>query len=271
MVNWGDRARKMESLHIFTSEWGFSLVLLTPTESFFFLTFPYISPFLVKPHPQGSCTPLVVATLHPQAVGVPMATQYPLPLALGCGAGRPSLLEQTATVLVKRDPPRTPPLTWSSFIFPAPIFSPLAAGIAQLSSFFLLSCYIKAKKTITTRDQIYWDAGCGACILPLYGGTIFFFLSVFPPHSFSCLFFISACLPFVFLPDSSSFLPPPFSLSAGRLQAWNACADSPVFAARSFLSWCSPFPHLLLFLSSFRGGRSPCPQLSHKKGLHSSS
>uniref|UniRef100_A0A4W4EQP2 non-specific serine/threonine protein kinase n=1 Tax=Electrophorus electricus TaxID=8005 RepID=A0A4W4EQP2_ELEEL len=42
---------------------------------------------------QGSCTPLMVATLHPQP------SQYPLPLALGCGAGRPSLLEQTATVL----------------------------------------------------------------------------------------------------------------------------------------------------------------------------
>ncbi|KAI5093602.1 homeodomain-interacting protein kinase 1-like isoform X2, partial [Silurus meridionalis] len=48
---------------------------------------------------QGSCTPLMVTTLHPQAAGVPMAAQYPLPLALGCGAGRPSLLEQTATVL----------------------------------------------------------------------------------------------------------------------------------------------------------------------------
>ncbi|XP_060713550.1 homeodomain-interacting protein kinase 1 isoform X2 [Tachysurus vachellii] len=48
---------------------------------------------------QGSCTPLMVATLHPQAAGVPLAAQYPLPLALGCGVGRPSLLEQTATVL----------------------------------------------------------------------------------------------------------------------------------------------------------------------------
>ncbi|TSY83921.1 Homeodomain-interacting protein kinase 2 [Bagarius yarrelli] len=48
---------------------------------------------------QDSCTPLMVATLHPQAAGVPIAAQYPLPLALGCGAGRPSLLEQTATVL----------------------------------------------------------------------------------------------------------------------------------------------------------------------------
>uniref|UniRef100_A0AAR2JL82 non-specific serine/threonine protein kinase n=1 Tax=Pygocentrus nattereri TaxID=42514 RepID=A0AAR2JL82_PYGNA len=46
---------------------------------------------------QGSCTPLMVATLHPHAPGVP--SQYSLPLALGCGAGRPSLLEQTATVL----------------------------------------------------------------------------------------------------------------------------------------------------------------------------
>uniref|UniRef100_A0A8B9LM79 non-specific serine/threonine protein kinase n=1 Tax=Astyanax mexicanus TaxID=7994 RepID=A0A8B9LM79_ASTMX len=34
---------------------------------------------------QGSCTPLMVATLHPHAPGV--SSQYPLPLALGCGAG----------------------------------------------------------------------------------------------------------------------------------------------------------------------------------------
>ncbi|XP_056092624.1 homeodomain-interacting protein kinase 1 isoform X2 [Rhinichthys klamathensis goyatoka] len=46
---------------------------------------------------QGSCTPLMVATLHPHTAGV--ASQYPLPLALGCGAGRPALLEQTAAVL----------------------------------------------------------------------------------------------------------------------------------------------------------------------------
>ncbi|KAI1890702.1 hypothetical protein AGOR_G00156360 [Albula goreensis] len=46
---------------------------------------------------QGSCTPLMVATLHPHVAAV--APQYSLPLALGCGAGRPALLEQTATVL----------------------------------------------------------------------------------------------------------------------------------------------------------------------------
>ncbi|XP_057217400.1 homeodomain-interacting protein kinase 1 isoform X2 [Triplophysa rosa] len=46
---------------------------------------------------QGSCTPLMVATLQPHTAGV--ASQYPLPLALGCGAGRSALLDQTATVL----------------------------------------------------------------------------------------------------------------------------------------------------------------------------
>ncbi|KAJ8360611.1 hypothetical protein SKAU_G00171360 [Synaphobranchus kaupii] len=46
---------------------------------------------------QGSCTPLMVATLHPHVAAV--GPQYSLPLALGCGAGRPALLEQTATVL----------------------------------------------------------------------------------------------------------------------------------------------------------------------------
>ncbi|XP_066559578.1 homeodomain-interacting protein kinase 1 isoform X4 [Amia ocellicauda] len=46
---------------------------------------------------QGSCTPLMVATLHPHVATV--APQYSVPLALGCAAGRPTLLEQTATVL----------------------------------------------------------------------------------------------------------------------------------------------------------------------------
>uniref|UniRef100_A0A8C9SIH1 non-specific serine/threonine protein kinase n=1 Tax=Scleropages formosus TaxID=113540 RepID=A0A8C9SIH1_SCLFO len=46
---------------------------------------------------QGSCTPLMVATLHPHMAAV--APQYSVPLALGCGAGRPALLEQTATML----------------------------------------------------------------------------------------------------------------------------------------------------------------------------
>ncbi|XP_068426994.1 homeodomain-interacting protein kinase 1-like isoform X1 [Clinocottus analis] len=40
---------------------------------------------------QGSCTPLMVATLHPPSAGI--APQYSLPL------GRPTLLEHTATVL----------------------------------------------------------------------------------------------------------------------------------------------------------------------------
>ncbi|XP_056128758.1 homeodomain-interacting protein kinase 1-like [Lampris incognitus] len=46
---------------------------------------------------QGSCTPLMVATLHPPSAG--MAPQYSLPLGLGTGVGRPTLLEHTATVL----------------------------------------------------------------------------------------------------------------------------------------------------------------------------
>ncbi|XP_064162202.1 homeodomain-interacting protein kinase 1-like [Anguilla rostrata] len=46
---------------------------------------------------QGSCTPLMVATLHPHVAAV--GPQFSLPLALGCGAARPALLEQTATVL----------------------------------------------------------------------------------------------------------------------------------------------------------------------------
>uniref|UniRef100_A0A665TCX4 non-specific serine/threonine protein kinase n=1 Tax=Echeneis naucrates TaxID=173247 RepID=A0A665TCX4_ECHNA len=46
---------------------------------------------------QGSCTPLMVATLHPPSAG--LAPQYSLPLGLGTGVGRPTLLEHTATVL----------------------------------------------------------------------------------------------------------------------------------------------------------------------------
>ncbi|XP_027859969.1 homeodomain-interacting protein kinase 1 isoform X3 [Xiphophorus couchianus] len=46
---------------------------------------------------QGSCTPLMVATLHPPPAGI--APQYSLPLGLGPGVGRPALLEHTATVL----------------------------------------------------------------------------------------------------------------------------------------------------------------------------
>ncbi|KAM9814180.1 homeodomain-interacting protein kinase 1 [Neosynchiropus ocellatus] len=46
---------------------------------------------------QGSCTPLMVATLHPPTAG--LAPQYSLPLGLGTGVGRPTLLEHTATVL----------------------------------------------------------------------------------------------------------------------------------------------------------------------------
>ncbi|XP_034022891.1 homeodomain-interacting protein kinase 1 isoform X2 [Thalassophryne amazonica] len=46
---------------------------------------------------QGSCTPLMVATLHPPSAG--MAPQYSLPLGLGTAVGRPTLLEHTATVL----------------------------------------------------------------------------------------------------------------------------------------------------------------------------
>ncbi|XP_075997071.1 homeodomain-interacting protein kinase 1 isoform X2 [Genypterus blacodes] len=46
---------------------------------------------------QGSCTPLMVATLHPPSAG--LAPQYSLPLGLGAAVGRPTLLEHTATVL----------------------------------------------------------------------------------------------------------------------------------------------------------------------------
>ncbi|XP_012991872.2 homeodomain-interacting protein kinase 1 isoform X1 [Esox lucius] len=49
---------------------------------------------------QGSCTPLMVATLHPHPPTVAGVTpQYSVPLGLGCGGGRATLLEQTATVL----------------------------------------------------------------------------------------------------------------------------------------------------------------------------
>nr|XP_014347667.1 PREDICTED: homeodomain-interacting protein kinase 1 isoform X1 [Latimeria chalumnae] len=46
---------------------------------------------------QGSCTPLMVATLHPHVATV--TPQYAVPFTLNCTAGRPALVEQTATVL----------------------------------------------------------------------------------------------------------------------------------------------------------------------------
>lgn len=178
----GGRERKEEALHnirvrsqpcTFDPEWNY----------FFFpsLTVTCILPsFMVKPHPQGSCTPLMVATLHPQAAAVPMAAQYPLPLALGSGLGRPSLLEQTATVLVKRDPRRTPATNMIIFHPPTPVLS-LAIGINLLSSFsFLLPCIrccIKAKlpktnELLRPRFKFLWTLGAfhefhDWCILPL--------------------------------------------------------------------------------------------------------
>ncbi|KAJ3601829.1 hypothetical protein NHX12_029592 [Muraenolepis orangiensis] len=46
---------------------------------------------------QGSCTPLMLATLHPPPAGP--APHYSLPLGLAPGVPRPTLLEHTATVL----------------------------------------------------------------------------------------------------------------------------------------------------------------------------
>ncbi|XP_042198124.1 homeodomain-interacting protein kinase 1 isoform X2 [Callorhinchus milii] len=46
---------------------------------------------------QGSCTPLMVATLHPHVATV--APQYAVPFTLNCTAGRPALVDQTTTVL----------------------------------------------------------------------------------------------------------------------------------------------------------------------------
>lgn len=107
---------------------------------------PSLPPFL-----QGSCTPLMVATLHPPSAGI--APQYSLPLGLGTGVGRPTLLEHTATVLVKqRWPPRRKtctrplPLTMPSLSCPTlPFsfrlfanFSLLSASTRRMGLFFIL-------------------------------------------------------------------------------------------------------------------------------------
>ncbi|XP_059959882.1 homeodomain-interacting protein kinase 1-like [Mesoplodon densirostris] len=47
--------------------------------------------------PQGSCTPLMVASLHPQVATI--TPQYAVPFTLSCAASRPALVEQTAAVL----------------------------------------------------------------------------------------------------------------------------------------------------------------------------
>ncbi|CAH2220222.1 homeodomain-interacting kinase 1 isoform X1 [Pelobates cultripes] len=46
---------------------------------------------------QGSCTPLMVATLHPHVATI--TPQYAVPFTLNCAGGRPALVEQTAAVL----------------------------------------------------------------------------------------------------------------------------------------------------------------------------
>lgn len=61
---------------------------------------PLPSPILPSFLLQGSCTPLMVATLHPPSAGI--APQYSLPFGLGAGVGQPTFLEHTATVLVKQ-------------------------------------------------------------------------------------------------------------------------------------------------------------------------
>ncbi|XP_037397311.1 homeodomain-interacting protein kinase 1 isoform X14 [Pygocentrus nattereri] len=47
---------------------------------------------------QGSCTPLMVAALHPPMAGV--APLYPVPLALGCSSGRGGHLEQSSAAML---------------------------------------------------------------------------------------------------------------------------------------------------------------------------
>ncbi|XP_072512463.1 homeodomain-interacting protein kinase 1 isoform X2 [Salminus brasiliensis] len=63
---------------------------------------------------QGSCTPLMVAALHPPVAGV--APLYPVPLALGCLSGRGGHLEQSGTAMLQGWPAGTQqiliPSTW---------------------------------------------------------------------------------------------------------------------------------------------------------------
>uniref|UniRef100_A0A3Q2GSV4 Homeodomain interacting protein kinase 1 n=1 Tax=Equus caballus TaxID=9796 RepID=A0A3Q2GSV4_HORSE len=60
---------------------------------------PAAQPLQIQPGvlTQGSCTPLMVATLHPQVATI--TPQYAVPFTLSCAAGRPALVEQTAAVL----------------------------------------------------------------------------------------------------------------------------------------------------------------------------
>ncbi|XP_029429859.1 homeodomain-interacting protein kinase 1 isoform X2 [Rhinatrema bivittatum] len=60
---------------------------------------PAAQPLQIQPGvlTQGSCTPLMVATLHPHVATI--TPQYAVPFTLNCAAGRPALLEQTAAVL----------------------------------------------------------------------------------------------------------------------------------------------------------------------------
>ncbi|KAI4887927.1 hypothetical protein NFI96_022443, partial [Prochilodus magdalenae] len=63
---------------------------------------------------QGSCTPLMVAALHPPMAGV--APLYPVPLALGCSSVRGGHLEQSSAAMLQGWPAGTQqiliPSTW---------------------------------------------------------------------------------------------------------------------------------------------------------------
>ncbi|XP_022532761.2 homeodomain-interacting protein kinase 1 isoform X3 [Astyanax mexicanus] len=97
---------------------------------------------------QGSCTPLMVAALHPPVAGV--APLYPVPLALGCSSGRGGHLEQSGTATMLGWPAGTQqiliPSTWQQMpgmaihgtgqpvIIDSPMGSLLPDGMSQSSS-----------------------------------------------------------------------------------------------------------------------------------------
>ena len=192
---------------------------------------------------QGSCTPLMVATLHPPSAGI--APQYSLPLGLGAGVGRPTLLEHTATVLVKQwwhprrqtctctlplpltVPSLSCPFLYLSFVCNSP--SPSVPHIVWGWCLFYASpalCLFTSGVVMVVRIMVggHLFFGLGSSIL------VFFFFPWIPfKPNWQNLQSVSKGRPLPTAFTHSHSLPAQ-SLPIGVLKAWSACVAALVCA-----------------------------------------
>lgn len=184
-------------------------------------------PNIELPYPpsllQGSCTPLMVATLHPPSAGI--APQYSLPLGLGSGVGRPTLLEHTATVLVKQ--------WWHAWRKTCKL--PLSIQVPSSycpTLFFSLVCIILSL--------------CNTC----YYITILYFMhhiSVYP--LFTCGLIINHSWPYNYLNKCSYSLPSPVSILDFINMFFHICDIRCKLTNTYYLSTPKHSPHHSLFHS----------------------